>query len=91
MGWAAFAIASDNFTTDGFGCGMTQREHDEDLLAATEAAITQCRGEILRVEMKPPWLRSAEEERGALDLYAVKCELEEIRKDLLKQLDRPAT
>ncbi len=67
---------------------MTQREHDEDLLAATEAAIEECATAIGAIAFIPED-RLREQDKIALGEYAgAKAELEWIRKDLMQRLGR---
>jgi hypothetical protein len=66
---------------------MTQREHDEDLLAATEAAIEQCKVAIISLTAIPEQFLRPEDKISTREYGEALEELKKIRGELLAQLE----
>lgn len=66
---------------------MTQREHDEDLLLATETAIEDCRTAIISIASIPEQFLRPEDKISAREYTEALYGLEEVRKELLSCLE----
>ena len=66
---------------------MTQREHDEDLLLATETAIEDCRTAIISIASIPEQFLRPEDKIAGREYSEAMAGLEKIRKELLAQLE----
>ena len=66
---------------------MTQREHDEDLLAVTETAIEDCRTAIISIASIPELFLREEDKISAREYSEALEELKKIRDELLARLE----
>ena len=65
---------------------MTQREHDEDLLTATEAAIEECAAAIIAIASIPEDRLREGDKLALRDYEEAKAGLVAIREELLSRL-----
>ena len=66
---------------------MTQQEHDEDLLLATETAIEDCRTAIISIASIPEQFLREEDKISAREYSEALEELKKIRDELLARLE----
>jgi hypothetical protein len=66
---------------------MTQKEHDEDLLLATETAIEDCRTAIISIASIPEQFLRPEDKISAREYSEALEELKKIRDELLSRLE----